>query len=75
MIKKLTKHGDNLALVLDKPTLDRLGADESTPFELFSDGRSLVLVPVRSPDEEEKFQDALEMVQSRFGRAMKRLSE
>ncbi|MFO7899027.1 MAG: AbrB/MazE/SpoVT family DNA-binding domain-containing protein [Planctomycetota bacterium] len=75
MIRKLTKHGDSLALVIDKLILERLGADEDTTFEIFSDGRSLVVVPVGPPDEEERFQNALEMVQKRFGRAMRRLSE
>jgi hypothetical protein len=40
-----------------------------------TDGRSLVLTPVRDPKEEKKFQKALEMVHQHFGKAMKRLAE
>ncbi|MFO7900167.1 MAG: AbrB/MazE/SpoVT family DNA-binding domain-containing protein [Planctomycetota bacterium] len=75
MIKTLTKHGNSLALIIDKPILELIRADEDTPFEILSDGRSLVLTPVRSPEEEKKFEDALEMVHKRFGRAMKKLAE
>ena len=75
MVKKLTRHGNSLALVIDKPVLELIHADADTPFEIISDGRSLVLTPVRSPKEEKKFEAALAMVHKRFGRAMKKLAE
>ena len=49
MIKKLTKHGNSYAMVIDKPILELLQATSETPFEIISDGRSLVLTPVRDP--------------------------
>ena len=75
MIKTLTKHGNSYALVIDKPILELLRVSPETPFEIMTDGQSLVLTPVRDPAEEKKFQDALDMVHKRFGRAMKRLAE
>ncbi len=75
MVKTLTKHGNSLALVIDKPILELIRATADTPFEIITDGRSLVLTPVRDPGEEKKFTDALEMVHKRFGRAMKKLAE
>ena len=75
MIKKLTKHGNSYALVIDKPILELIRATPDTPFEIISDGRSLVLTPVRETDEEEKFEAALADVHARFGAAMKRLAE
>ena len=75
MVKNLTKHGNSYALVIEKPILELLGVSPETPFEIVTDGRCLVLAPVRDPDEEKRFQDALEMVHKRFGRAMKRLAE
>ncbi len=73
--KTLTKHGNSLALVIDKPILELLQATPGTPFEIISDGRSLVLTPVRSDDQERKFNDAVEMVHKRFGNAMRKLAE
>jgi len=75
MIKTLTKHGNSYAMVIDKPILELLRATPETPFEIISDGRSLVLTPVRNAREEKKFEDALAMVHKRFGRAMKKLAE
>lgn len=75
MVKKLTKHGNSYALVIDRPILGLLQATPETPFEILSDGRSLVLTPVRDPAEEKKFEDAVAMVHKRFGRAMKKLAE
>jgi antitoxin component of MazEF toxin-antitoxin module len=75
MIKNLTKHGNSYALVIDKPILELLHVSPDTPFEILTDGRSLVLTPVRETGDEKKFQEALEDVHKRFGRAMKRLAE
>jgi antitoxin MazE len=75
MIKNLTKHGNSYALVIDKPILELLRVSPETPFEVVTDGQCLVLAPVRDSAEEKKFQDALDMVHKRFGRAMKRLAE
>lgn len=75
MIKTLTKHGNSYAMVIDKPILELLHTTPDTPFEIISDGRSLVLTPVRSGTEEKKFNEAVAMVHKRFGNAMKRLAE
>ncbi len=75
MIKKLTKHGNSYAMVIDKPILELLKATPETPFDIISDGRSLILTPVRSAAEEKKFEDAVAMVHKRFGNAMKKLAE
>ncbi len=75
MLKTLTKHGNSLALVIDKPILELLHASAETPFEIITDGRSLVLTPVREEAEEKKFNDAIEMVHKRFGNAMRELAK
>ena len=41
MIKKLTKHGNSLALVLDRGVLDLLEIDADTPLNIKTDGRCL----------------------------------
>ena len=75
MIKTLTKHGNSYAMVIEKPILELLHTTPDTPFEIISDGRSLVLTPVRSGDEAKSFDAAVAMVHKRFGKAMKRLAE
>jgi antitoxin component of MazEF toxin-antitoxin module len=75
MIQTLTKHGNSYALVIEKPILELLRVAPDAPFEIVTDGQSLVLTPVRDPADEKAFQDALDVVHKRFGRAMKRLAE
>jgi len=75
MIKTLTKHGNSYAMVIEKPILELLHTTPDTPFEIISDGRSLILTPVRSSEESKRFDDAVAMVHKRFGKAMKQLAE
>lgn len=75
MVKTLTKHGNSYALVIDKPILELIRATPETAFEIITDGRSLMLTPVRNRADERKFRDAVAMVHKRFGRAMKKLAE
>ena len=75
MIKTLTKHGNSYALVIEKPILELLRVSPETTFEIVTDGQCLVLTPVRDSADETEFQNALDMVHKRFGRAMKRLAE
>ena len=75
MIKRLTKHGNSLALVIDKPVLDLLGIDAGTPLSIVTDGRSLIVSPVRDPKRRKAFEAALKEVNRKFGKMLKRLAE
>lgn len=75
MIKSLTKHGNSYALVIDKPILELLQATPDTKFQVITDGQCLLVSPVRGKSKEKKFQDAVDSMHKRFGRAMKRLAE
>ena len=43
MIKKLTKHGNSWALVIDKAVLELLNIDPETPLEIATDGQTLIV--------------------------------
>lgn len=75
MIKHLTKHGNSLALVIDKPILDLLGIDAETPLEVKTDGDALRIRPVRSGEDDKSFKAALARVKNRYGGALKRLAD
>ena len=75
MIKKLTRHGNSLALVIDRSVLDLLQIDRDTPLEVSTDGQVLVISPVRDDKRREKFQKALESANRKYGRALERLAE
>ena len=48
MVKTLTKHGNSLALVIDKPILDLLKIEADTPLSISTDGRCLIIDLVRA---------------------------
>lgn len=74
MIKKLTKHGNSLALVIDKGVLDLLDIDSSTPLEISTDGKLIILKPVRDRKRKKKFQAALAKANARYGKMLKHLA-
>ncbi|MBA2306518.1 AbrB/MazE/SpoVT family DNA-binding domain-containing protein [Candidatus Dependentiae bacterium] len=47
MIKRLSKHGSSGAILIDKPILELLNANENTQFKIKVDGNTIVLEPVR----------------------------
>ncbi len=75
MIKKLTKHGNSLALVIDKGILDLLNIDADTPLSVSTDGSHLILSPAPTSARSKRFQAALGKVNRKYGKALKRLAE
>ena len=75
MIKTLSKHGNSLALVIDKGILDLLKIEPDTPLEITTDGRSLIVTPARSAEERDEMRAALAKVNRRHAKALKRLAE
>jgi antitoxin component of MazEF toxin-antitoxin module len=74
MIKKLTKHGNSMALVIERSVMDLLNIAEDTPLEISTDGTKLIVSPVRDEDRIAKFRSALDKANGRYGRALKRLA-
>ena len=75
MIKKLSKHGNSLALVIDRSILELLGIDEQTALRITTDGRALVIAPVPDKRRGKQLQDALAACNAQYGKALRRLAE
>lgn len=75
MTKKLSRHGNSLALVIDRSILELLDIDQETPLEITTDGRALVIVPAHDKRRRKRFQDALAASNRQYGKALKRLAE
>ena len=75
MIKKLTRTGNSLALVLDKPLLEQTGIDENTELEISTNGQLIVVTPVRDQTREKHFRRALEEVNEEYAGLFRRLAE
>ena len=75
MLKKLTRHGNSLALVIDKGILELLNIDDQTPLEISTDGTILMISPVRDEERKLQFQEALQKTNARYGHTLKRLAD
>ena len=75
MIKKLTKHGNSWALIIDKPILELLKIDPEMPVEISTDGETLIIAPVKDPKRRAKFRAALEKTNKKYARTLKRLAD
>lgn len=76
MIKKLVRHGNSRALVIDKPILELLHITDETEIEIVTDGTSLTMRPLRSDAERHRaFDVAAEDAVTRYGDVFKKLAE
>ena len=75
MVKHLTKTGNSLALVLDRPLLDATGIDADTPIEVSTDGDVIVLTPVRDPARINEFRAGVKAINERYAGVFRRLAE
>jgi len=75
MVKHLTKHGNSLALVIDRGVLDLLDIDSETPLSVTTDGRSLIVAPIREAQNKKAFRAALKEGNRRYGKMLKRLAD
>lgn len=75
MIKKLTRTGNSIALVLDRPLLEELGLDENAEVEVSSNGQVIVITPRRSAARDRRFRKAADKINGKYAGLFKRLSE
>ena len=75
MVKHLTKTGNSLALVLDRPLLEATRIDAQTPLEVSTDGDVIVITPVRDRERREKFEAGVEKVNEQYSGVFRRLAE
>jgi antitoxin component of MazEF toxin-antitoxin module len=75
MRKRLTKTGNSLALVLERPLLEATGIDAGTTLEVSANGDVIVVTPVRPKKRAAKLRAALEEINERYAGVFKRLAE
>jgi antitoxin MazE len=75
MTKTLIRHGNSLALVIDKPILEMLDISADTPLEVTTNGDSLLISPVRDKQRQKKLRASVDKINRRYGNDLKRLAE
>jgi antitoxin component of MazEF toxin-antitoxin module len=77
MIKKLTKHGNSYALVIDRGIMDLLNINEKSALYVTTDGRKLIVSPAgeKNPIKGKKsFEEAVQLSLKRYGKVYKKLA-
>lgn len=74
MIRKLTRVGNSIAVVLDKPLLEELGLDEDAEVEVSTNGQIIVITPKRSAARDRRFQNAAGKINRKYAGLFERLS-
>ena len=75
MVKHLTQHGNSAALVIDKAVLELLHITMKTPLQLATDGKNLIISPLKNGKRASRFRAVLEVVNRRHAKTLKALAE
>jgi antitoxin MazE len=75
MQKKLSRTGNSLALILDRPLLELAKIDETTPLEVSTDGDVIIISKVRDKARSEKVRSIVEDAHARYGGVFRNLAK
>ncbi len=75
MVKRLTKTGNSLALVLDRPLLEATKIDVETELEISTDGDVIVISPLRDPGRTTKFRAGVDKINRRYAGVFQSLAD
>lgn len=81
MLKRLSKHGNSLAILLDKPILELLDVNENTQFKIKIENGKIILEPVRPESEfltiseDKRLQKKYEELMKKYDAVFKKLAK
>ena len=75
MKKRLTRTGNSVALVLDKPVLEAVGIEADAEVEVSTNGDVIVITPVRDTRRQRKLKKILDELDEQYAGVFRRLAE
>jgi antitoxin component of MazEF toxin-antitoxin module len=75
MVKRMVKHGNSSALIIDKPILELLSIDNETPLEIVTDGKNIIISPLNEIQKSENLKKSLDKVNLKYSNTLKKLAE
>ena len=75
MIKNLTAHGNSAALIIDKAVLQLLKIDFDTPLEITTDGKCLVITPIKDTVKRKRLRASMKRVNKKHGKTLRKLAK
>ncbi|HJZ24532.1 MAG TPA: hypothetical protein VJ201_08850 [Candidatus Babeliales bacterium] len=75
--KKLVKHGNSLALVIEKPLLNVLGIDEKTNLVISIQDNSLIIkaTPIKKAKNKNEIDEIAKQIMQKYAPAFKKLAK
>jgi antitoxin MazE len=74
MQKTLSSIGNSLGLIIERPILELLNIDKETPLEIKTDGKALIITPIRH-DRRERLAAITEKLMNRHEKVLKELAK
>ncbi len=75
MKKRLSRSGDSVAIVLDKPLLEAVGVDAGSEVDVSTNGDVIVITPVRDSAQRRKLEKILDELDDEYAGVFRRLAE
>ena len=75
MIKTLKRHGNSMALVIEKPMMEALGITAEPPLQVTVNGNALVVTPANVGVGPERMKAITKELRKRYGPMLKRLAD
>ena len=75
MVKTLVNHGNSSALIIDKPILELLNINFDTPLEISTDGKNLIISPIKNLKKMKRFEEKLNKINKKHSKTLKKLAE
>lgn len=75
MIKKMIQHGNDAAVIIDKPLMEQLDFDIDTPLELTINGKNLIISPVKERDRRRKLQHSMDKINNKHNKTFEKLAQ
>jgi antitoxin MazE len=75
MVRKLTKQGNSLAFIVERPIRELLGIDANTLLNVSIEGRRLIIEPMSDEQREKNFQKALDETNQEYATDLRNLAK
>jgi antitoxin MazE len=74
-IKRLARHGNSSALVIDRPVLELLGIDDQTELKITTDGTRLIIEPLSAEERKMRLEAVVKKTGQQNAELFKRLAK
>jgi antitoxin component of MazEF toxin-antitoxin module len=75
MVKKLSKYGNSMAIIIDKPILELLNINEHTQLKIKTDGKNIIIEPISPKKTKSSQKKDYEKIIDTYQEALKKLSK